>query len=396
MPIVLADLSALLMSMVAFASVGIAYGLVCRRLPKGRSRDATLGLLFGLAALAMMMHPISLAPGVIVDMRHLAVAFAGAFAGPLAMLVALATGTAVRLSIGGPGAIAGVVGMVLAGGAGVAWGRLHLPRDGLSFRSLTLLGAMICVYLLGAFALPFEVAVSFLRRFGLMIAGLNLCGALIIGGAIARERSLAMTEATLSSAAIRDSLTGALNRRGFHELASAARVRQAQGDGGVLIVFDIDHFKRVNDAHGHTVGDDVLVQTARRLQGELRSGDVLGRFGGEEFVVYMPSVGRERAGTVAQRLRRSISERPFRAGEQTLAVTISAGAWWLDEAMEFDKAFEIADTLLYEAKRQGRNRVVVGPGAAAGDEPRSMPADAGPDAVTASDAPSSRSDHVLH
>ena len=382
MPIVVADLVALTLPLVAFAAIGIPYGVLCRRLPEGWSRDVAMGILFGVAAMLMMEHPILLAPGVMVDMRHLAIAFAGAFAGPLAMLGSLAIGAAARLAAGGEGALAGVVGMAIAGGAGLLWARLALTRDGLSARGLSLLGAMICVHLLAAFVLPLDLAMGFLRRFSLAMAGLNVFGALVVGGAIGRERLLALTEQALCRSASRDPLTGTLNRRGFEEMATAARTRSAPGEGGMLMVLDLDHFKQVNDTHGHGVGDEVLVQAARRLQGELRSSDVLGRFGGEEFVVFVPSVDREQAGSVARRLQRSIGKRPFRAGERSLAVTVSAGGWWFDEDADLDEAFDVADALLYEAKRQGRDRAVLGPrGEAQGDARRPETPDGPPEAA---------------
>ena len=361
MAAIMNDLVALLLPMLGFASIGIAYGVTCRALPEGLSQDLALGAVFGTAAVLMMQYPIELDGGIHVDMRQIAIAFAGAFGGLLSVGVAFAVGAVARLMAGGDGAIPGVIGMALAGGAGVLWARQRLARDPFSLRGLALLGAMTTVHLLAAFALPFDGAIAFLQRFGVQMAVLNVLGALVIGGAIARERFLVTTEKRLDTAANRDPLTGALNRRGFDELVRAARVRAVPGEGAMLLVIDLDRFKAVNDTHGHAMGDAVLMQTCQRLQGELRGGDVLGRFGGEEFVVFVPSVDRDQAGAVAARLQAAVGARPFEVDGTMLAVTASAGAWWFDDEEELEMVFEIADALLYQAKDGGRNRVVLGP-----------------------------------
>ena len=345
------------------ALVSILYGVIGRRVSGDGPRRIALGLLFGAAALIAMTHPMRLAPGVIVDMRHLPIAFAGAFAGPVPMAIALAMGAAGRLAIGGGGALAGVVGMTVAGLAGLWWARLQADRQGRPpLARLALLGVMICAHLAAAFLLPIDLALEFLGRFAPAMAAFNLVGTLVVGGAIERERALALTERDLRRSASRDALTGVLNRRGFDQLAEAAQARGVPQEGGALMVLDLDHFKRVNDTFGHAMGDAILVETGRRLQAELRAIDVLGRFGGEEFVVFVPSVGRERAGLVAQRLCQAIGERPFRAHGVDVPVTVSVGARWFDEEVDLEEALAEADARLYEAKKRGRNRIVLAPG----------------------------------
>jgi diguanylate cyclase (GGDEF)-like protein len=368
MSTVQADLQGLLLPLLAFASIGIAYGVLYRTLGAGIGRDVATGLLFGGAAVLMMEFPVELAPGVNVDMRHLAIAFAGAFAGAPAMAIALAMGVTARLLAGGDGALAGAGGMAIAGGAGLLWAGVQRSDERLSIRSLLLLGAMICAHLAAALVLPLDMAVEFLLRFGPEMAGLNMAGALVIGGAIGRERLLVLTEETLSDVADRDPLTGALNRRGFDRLVQGQRARKAPGAHDLILVLDLDRFKRVNDVHGHVAGDEILVQACRRIQGGLRAGDLLGRFGGEEFVVFLGSVGREQAFGVARRLQAAIGAHPFYAAGRSIAVTASAGACWF-EGEDMGAAFEHADALLYEAKNAGRNRLVLEPSIPAQDEP---------------------------
>ena len=345
--------------MAGMALVAILYGVVVRGLGEHWGRQVALGVLFGAASLYALSQRMELAPGVLMDMRHLPIAFAGAFGGPLAMAVTLTINVVARLAIGGNGVLGGLISMSVSGLAGLAWAWLFLGRPGRPLPQLLALGALICPHTLAALTLPWETAVNYFRYFAPVQAAFNVLGTLVVGGAIHRERTLALTAHGLEHSASRDPLTGALNRRGFHQRADAARARSAPGQGGALLALDLDHFKRVNDAFGHDVGDAVLVEAARRLQSELRGGDVLGRFGGEEFVVFVPAVSRERAAQIASRLRRAIGGCPFAVGGHALGVTVSVGAEWFGEGVALEEAIRRADALLYEAKAQGRNRIVM-------------------------------------
>jgi diguanylate cyclase (GGDEF)-like protein len=156
-----------------------------------------------------------------------------------------------------------------------------------------------------------------------------------------------------------DVLTGLYNRRHLEEQlrVSLSTGRRRNEPTGVLLL-DLDHFKSVNDTYGHQVGDDVLCELAHRLQSELRAGDVAGRWGGEEFLVILPNTGLGGTVEAGERIRGIISGRPFRAGSQPLAVTISGGgASGID--VDDEALVHRADTGLYEAKDRGRNCVVV-------------------------------------
>jgi diguanylate cyclase (GGDEF)-like protein len=164
-----------------------------------------------------------------------------------------------------------------------------------------------------------------------------------------------------------DSLTGVYNRRYIDRrlVEEIARARR-QGYRISCMYIDIDHFKQVNDTVGHQGGDDVLREVAARIKAELRISDALGRFGGEEFVVLLIDADLESASMVAQRIRASVALAPvdLSTGEQ-VAVTVSIGVATLDD-FERDHAIEgvaqdlvaQADTALYQAKANGRNRVV--------------------------------------
>jgi two-component system cell cycle response regulator len=162
--------------------------------------------------------------------------------------------------------------------------------------------------------------------------------------------------------AITDALTGLFNRR-YMETHLSTLVEQAAARGkpiAVLIV-DIDYFKAINDGHGHDAGDDVLREFALRIRKSIRNIDLACRYGGEEFVIVMPETDMAVATMVAERLRRRIATEPFAIQEasRNLDVTISIGIAALDGAADTAAAIlKRADTALYRAKREGRNRVV--------------------------------------
>ncbi len=170
--------------------------------------------------------------------------------------------------------------------------------------------------------------------------------------------------------AVEDPLTKVYNRRGFVELAEKEHSRAkrygdlppARRPGTALqgIVADLDDFKRVNDTHGHKVGDQVLVAVARRCRRQLRACDLLGRWGGEEFAVLLPETDLEGARRCGERLRRAVGSEPVETDAGPLRITLTAGIASLDAAEgDLEELFHRADRALYEGKRTGKNRVVV-------------------------------------
>ncbi len=173
----------------------------------------------------------------------------------------------------------------------------------------------------------------------------------------------AVTYDHLERLAALDPLTGAYNRRFglgrlHEEYQRSARTRAPLG----VLMLDIDHFKAVNDTYGHLVGDRVIASTANAIRRCLREGDVLVRYGGEEFLVLLPGAGCVDAQRVAERIRHACTETPVRDGEQTIQVTISGGytAFPEQDAGDEDALIRSADTALYAAKAGGRNRIAAG------------------------------------
>jgi len=156
-----------------------------------------------------------------------------------------------------------------------------------------------------------------------------------------------------------DTLTGANNRRfliDFIEREIARSVRH--GRPLSLLLFDIDHFKRINDTHGHLTGDEVLKGVSRRLSTRVRTEELLARYGGEEFVVVVPETDHQAALILGEEYRALVADEPFPCDGHVVEVTISIGVATLEgEEIDPEAFFKRADDKLYEAKRAGRNRV---------------------------------------
>jgi diguanylate cyclase (GGDEF)-like protein len=167
--------------------------------------------------------------------------------------------------------------------------------------------------------------------------------------------------ARMEEMATTDGLTGAVNRRRFQEQLTAALQRAARfGREVSVLMVDADHFKSINDTYGHPVGDLVLKRIARLLKAEARRTDVVARYGGEEFVVILDETGADGAEQVAERVRQRIEAELIQGEFGRVKVTVSLGlATWPAHAETQDLLLERADQALYEAKRKGRNRVMV-------------------------------------
>jgi diguanylate cyclase (GGDEF)-like protein len=161
---------------------------------------------------------------------------------------------------------------------------------------------------------------------------------------------------------IRDSLTGLLNHTAAEGQLERelARARRANSPLAVAMV-DIDHFKSVNDTYGHPAGDRVLRSMARLLQQRLRRSDLVGRYGGEEFIIILPDTGGEQASLVLERIRESAAQLRYQADHDSFRVTISAGIAVFPTNDNPLALVAAADTALYQAKAAGRNRVILTP-----------------------------------
>ena len=183
----------------------------------------------------------------------------------------------------------------------------------------------------------------------ILMANISLTG-LVVGRLVIRIRALAE----------RDHLTGCWNRRSLESRLALEMVRKHRsGEHLGCILFDLDHFKRLNDGYGHAAGDAALKHAVAVAQSCIRSIDALGRYGGEEFVVIMPGTHLTGAREVATRIREALEANPLRHDKHVIDITASFGATALAETDTKDSLLRRADSAMYEAKRRGRNRVEV-------------------------------------
>jgi diguanylate cyclase (GGDEF)-like protein len=178
----------------------------------------------------------------------------------------------------------------------------------------------------------------------------------------AHQSSMALHNAKLYTQAVTDDLSGLflrkyMERRIREELA---RVDRHQGTCSLLMI-DIDFFKHVNDTYGHIAGDKVITEIARRLQSSAREMDVVGRFGGEEFLMLLPETRKEGALIMAERVRKKLTMATFQAEGRTFSITASIGIVCSSsvEKPNTEKFIQAADKALYTAKETGRNRCIV-------------------------------------
>ena len=168
-------------------------------------------------------------------------------------------------------------------------------------------------------------------------------------------------EEALRDMASKDPLTGIYNRRSFMELARQQLARSHRFNEPMsVVVLDVDHFKKINDTYGHATGDDALRMVAGACLSILREYDILGRLGGEEFVVVLPGTTPDESRVVAERLRRHIARMPVPGPEGRFHLAASMGIAGVEPTGDtLEKAIHRADLALYRAKREGRNRVVI-------------------------------------
>lgn len=174
----------------------------------------------------------------------------------------------------------------------------------------------------------------------------------------AAHAELAATHRKLAEKARRDDMTGMLNRESFFAMLDSTRQQEHRG---ALLIIDADHFKSINDCHGHLTGDRALLEIVGAIRRGVRSGDILGRIGGEEFAALLCGATDEEAVLVAERIRHEVEQIRFRPDGQTVPLTVSIGGIDCESGASVSELMRVADRRLYEAKRRGRNRAVLEP-----------------------------------
>lgn len=260
--------------------------------------------------------------------------------------------------------------LMLQCGLIIYWTRRYIPAQGRA-RLLLIIGSSISliglgmrvVAVLGGGAAEMRYDVSNLKQtisvsIGTFTAMMISLGLVLLS----KERS----ESLYQHLALRDVLTGILNRRAILEQFSS-ELERARRDASSLAVamVDIDYFKQINDVHGHLAGDQVISHCATHLSQRLRQSDKMGRYGGEEFLLLLPSSSPEGAVALLDELRATLAEAPAQYGESSIALRISIGVWCgVPTACDTTASLLArADAALYEAKGMGRNRVRLAPAA---------------------------------
>lgn len=175
-------------------------------------------------------------------------------------------------------------------------------------------------------------------------------------------RELEASRRLLSEQATTDPLTKLKNRRAFTEMCTQQFMLAKRHNSELSVVaFDIDHFKKINDTHGHGGGDQALRAVAQTITETIRGSDLPARVGGEEFMILLPNTGRVGAGIIAERVRLAIEQTPVPVGTVHVPITLSGGvaSFGPDGNNDIEQLIEVADKRLYLAKQKGRNRIVM-------------------------------------
>jgi len=333
------------------------YGFVARVSLNSSVRSLIMGVTFGFGAMFAMLTPMVFADGVIVDMRNLLIGLSGAFFGVFGAIATVFIAITTRIVLGGDGALAGIVGMILSCSAGLFWANSIKGKLNRASKDHAALGLMISVHVLAVFFLPSHIALQMLAQIAPILILFNLIGAILIGGLLTREEALIAENEALVNAATTDPLTRLHNRRSAMQAYEDLPAIKKESHGTAMLCFDIDKFKTINDSHGHVFGDAVLAEISQRIDRVLRPTDIFSRLGGDEFLVILPSVTRDETQAIAERCRAEIAEEAVNHDDRFAPVTISVGAEWLPDRPEFVTFLARADDALYKAKRLGRDCV---------------------------------------
>lgn len=343
------------------AIVGLAYGMAIARLPPS-AWPLTLGIICGLGAVLAIMDPTQLPSGAAVDTRAAMVITAGFFGGPIGAAVSGGIASAYRATLGGPTVHLGIAVIFIGAIVGAVGNHIFVRQD----KPIRMVHVVIVALLspltwIGVFLLPWAQAMEVANRLFLPANAIRIAGVLMLGLMILHERRRVEAEGTIRRLAYIDELSGLPNRRAFYANLEQAWARwQRQGEPHTIVMIDIDHFKRINDAYGHPTGDEVIRRLAAILSEESRKTDVVARLGGEEFAVLLANAQSHFGAAFAERVRRRVAEEALVTDAATLRFTVSLGVSHdLNRQTSRQDLLSSSDQALYEAKRTGRNKVVV-------------------------------------
>ncbi|WP_188530244.1 GGDEF domain-containing protein [Sinisalibacter lacisalsi] len=315
------------------------------------------GMILGAGAVLVSLQPIMHASGVQNDPRNLFVGIAAAIFGPLAGIITFLFAATTRYYQAAPSANVCVFSLFVAGCAGLVW--RHYTRNAERKREVhfIILGLTISMSYLSTFLLPRDHWQEIFMTAVPVLIATNILGSMVLGGLLERHRHQEKRERKLLNQASYDPLTGAMNRRAFDKEYENS-VLSRTSSGIAVIIIDLDHFKKVNDTHGHTVGDRVLVGVSKILQRSIRDGDLSARFGGDEFILCLPDISVSDVTKIVDRIQESIAKFGKEGFDIDLSLTTSIGVYWNQKPQRLEAAFEIADKSLLQAKANGKNQSV--------------------------------------
>ncbi|WP_299846534.1 diguanylate cyclase [uncultured Paracoccus sp.] len=341
----------------------MAGGLI-RRTGPGHLRSTLLGLIFGIGCCTAMLSPLHLQEGVFFDLRSLFIGLSTGLFGLVAGTATVVVAILFRVQIGGDGVVIGVSSMVVSFVVSVVWRRAFaslVERDADATIPLALLGLSMSAYLVVALIWPDYFLRALSRGYLHYVAIGNVVGMVFLGSLLIGALRTISMERKFSRLAMRDPLTGLLNRRGLsvaYEKWQAVAPRDA---GAVVISADIDQFKAFNESHGHQVGDRCLIAVAEAMRRVLHSGDLAARVGGDEFVMILRDVAPEDSRRVMERVCHQIAGITVDLGGGTrLPVTLTFGSHYARSQAALQDGLNLSDLLMMKEKQQRRAPVTHG------------------------------------
>ncbi|MFZ5824445.1 MAG: GGDEF domain-containing protein [Bacillota bacterium] len=300
----------------------------------------------------LLQFPVRFEPGVLLAFHGVAPALSGLYGGPLWGIVTAVPVAIYRYWIGGAGGLPGAFHLLAAG---LVAGILALGGRGFTLPMPQLLWRSVLIFLVANFSLLMipERGPELFREYFVLLT-VSHATVLMVAIWILRNRFVArLNLEVMTDRSLTDHLTGLPNLRAFEEAVAQLDASET----GAFLLMDVDHFKQVNDEHGHLNGDLVLQRVAQILRSEVRQTDLVCRYGGEEFAVLMRNCPTEKAKQVAERIRLAIEQTGIATGRGMIRITVSGGLVPFTGGLDFRKRFAEADYHLYRAKRLGRNRI---------------------------------------
>jgi diguanylate cyclase (GGDEF)-like protein len=352
-------LPAAVLGLVTFAAVALIYHHHLRdRLHSDNKRSIALGAMLGAGTVLLMVQPVEIRPGVLIDARVLLMGFAGLLGGWRGAGAALAVTLPARIMLGGTGMVVGMATLTLAALVGLIWRAIESRIDLRPPWNYFGFGAFLSLALVTILLFPAEARADALATVPALV-GVNLLGAALarwmevgVGQSIEQKerlKRLSMTD-TLTGVGSRLSLTEAVEAR----LANA----QQSGQSFALISMDIDNLKNINGTLGYAAGDAVLRSLARRLSSATRPSEVMARVAGDEFVIVLPPAGRADVMSRADELLKAARE-PHGIDSYVVLTTVSAGVVWAPgDGVTPRELIQNAEIAVESAKHQGRNQAI--------------------------------------